>query len=45
MTLAQVQTTITIPYSKEENSIVERANKEVMRHLRAFIFDSLVLTN
>jgi hypothetical protein len=29
----------TLPYSKEENSIVERANKEVMRHLRAFVFD------
>jgi transposase InsO family protein len=27
------------PYSHEENSIVERANKEVMRHLRAIIFD------
>ena len=29
----------TLAYSKEENAIVERANKEVMRHLRAFIFD------
>jgi transposase InsO family protein len=28
----------TIAYSKEENAIVERANKEVMRHLRAIIF-------
>jgi hypothetical protein len=28
------------PYSHEENSIVERANKEVMRHLRAIIFDT-----
>lgn len=27
------------PYSKEENSIVERSNKEVMRHLRNIIFD------
>ena len=25
--------------SKEEQAIVERANKEVMRHLRNFIFD------
>jgi hypothetical protein len=24
----------TLAYSKEENSMVERANKEVMRHLR-----------
>jgi transposase InsO family protein len=29
----------TIAYSKEENGIVERANKEVMRHLRAFTFE------
>ena len=29
----------TLAYSKEENGIVERANKEVMRHLRAVIFD------
>jgi hypothetical protein len=29
----------TLPYSKEENSIVERSNKEVMRHLRNIIFD------
>jgi hypothetical protein len=26
-------------YSKEENSIVERANKEVNRHLRAYAYD------
>jgi hypothetical protein len=30
---------LSIAYSHEENSIVERANKEVMRHLRAIIFD------
>ena len=30
-------------YSHEENSIVERANKEIMRHLRAIIFDRRVL--
>jgi hypothetical protein len=29
----------TLAYSKEENAIVERVNKEVMRHLRAIIFD------
>ena len=28
----------TTAYSKEENAIVERSNKEVMRHLRAMIF-------
>ena len=27
------------PYSHEENGLVERANKEVMRHLRNIIFD------
>jgi len=33
----------TTPYSKEENGIVERSNKEVMRHLRAIIFDKNIL--
>ena len=28
-------------YSKEENSIVERANKEVLRHIRALIFTNM----
>ena len=28
-----------LAYSKEENGIVERINKEVLRHLRAFIYD------
>ena len=32
----------TLAYSKEENAIVERANKEVMRHLRAIIFHQRV---
>lgn len=31
-----------LAYSKEENSLVERANKEVMRHLRALIFETKV---
>jgi hypothetical protein len=31
-----------IPYSKEENGIVERANKEVNRHVRNIMFDSLI---
>ena len=30
----------TVPYSHEENAIVERANKKVMRHLRALVFDT-----
>ena len=29
-------------YSSEENGIVERANQEVLRHLRALLFDSRV---
>ena len=32
-------------YSHEENGIVERANKEVMRHLRAIMFDKKVMTD
>ena len=28
-----------LPYSHEENGIVERVNKEVIRHLRAILFD------
>ena len=32
----------TMAYSKEENSIVERANKETERHLKAIIFDKKV---
>lgn len=30
--------TVSLAYSKEENSLVERSNKEVMRHLRAICF-------
>jgi hypothetical protein len=33
----------TLAYSKEENAIVERANKEVLRHLRAIIFDKNII--
>ena len=36
---------VTIAYSKEENAIVERSNKEVMRHLRAFIFDQKIIND
>ena len=34
---------LTIAYSKEENGIVERANKEVMRHLRDIIFHKNII--
>lgn len=30
------------PYSHQENGIVERANKEVMRHLRNILFDTRI---
>ena len=39
LTLVGTHHLLTLSYSKKENSIVERANKEVMRHLRAIIFD------
>jgi hypothetical protein len=35
----------TLVYSKEENSLVERANKEAMRHLRNILFQTNVTTN
>ena len=36
---------LTMAHSKEENGMVERANKEVLRHLRNIIFDRSVLPN
>jgi hypothetical protein len=33
------------PYSHEENGMVERQNKEVLRHLRAYVFDNKVARN
>ena len=32
-------------YSKEQNAVVERQNKEVMRHLRNIVFDKRVVNN
>ena len=37
--LMGVSHNLTIAYSKEENAIVERSNKEVNRHLRAFVYE------
>jgi hypothetical protein len=37
--LVGVQQQLTLSYSKEENSLVERSNKEVNRHLQALTFD------
>jgi len=42
--LLGVEHQLTLAYSHEENSIVERANKEIMRHLRAIIFHGNVKT-
>ena len=35
---------ITLAYSHEENANVERANKEILRRLRALIFDTRLVT-
>ena len=40
-----MQNTKTLAYSKEENSMVERANREVMRHLRNILFETNVTKN
>ena len=37
--LVSVRHSLSIPYSSEENGIVERVNKEVMRYIRALVFD------
>ena len=42
--LLEINHNFTIAYSKEENAIVERSNKEVMRHLRAIIFDKDIVS-
>ena len=34
-----------MPYSHEENAIVERANKEILRHLKNIIFSKNVISN
>jgi transposase InsO family protein len=38
-TLVGVDKLRTTPYSHEENGIVERANKEILRHVRSILFD------
>ena len=37
--MVSVQHIKVLAYSKEENAIVERANKEIMRHVRALVFE------
>jgi hypothetical protein len=34
-----------LAYSHEENAMVERANKEILRHLRAYIFDKNIVSD
>jgi transposase InsO family protein len=38
--LCDIQKITSIPYSHEQNGIVERVNLEIMRHLRAILFDA-----
>jgi len=45
LTLCGIVNTTTLAYSKEENSMVERANKEVMRHLRNILFETNIVDN
>ncbi len=42
LSLLQIDHELSLAYSKEQNAIVERENKEVMRHLTAIIFDRRV---
>jgi hypothetical protein len=42
--LIGTQHAITLAYSHEENSIVERANKEVLRRLKDLVFDTRLVT-
>jgi hypothetical protein len=45
LALVGVQHCLTLAYSKEENAIVERMNKEINRHLRALTYGNLSLEN
>jgi transposase InsO family protein len=45
LALVGTQHCLTLVYSKEENAIVERMNKEINRHLRALTFDNTSLEN
>jgi transposase InsO family protein len=38
--LTKIKCVVTTPNSKQENAIVERANREVMRHLRSIDYDN-----
>ena len=40
--MCRAQHELAIAYSKEENAIIKRANQEVIRHIRALLFDKRV---
>ena len=40
LTLVGTQHCLTLAYSSQQNAIVERVNKEINRHIRAFTFES-----
>ena len=40
--MSEVEDSFATAYSKEENGLVEHVNQEVMRHLRAMLFDARV---
>ena len=40
--MSKVKHSFATAYSKEETGLVERANQELMRHLRAILFDARV---
>ena len=45
LSLVGVQHCLTLAYSKQENSLVERMNKLINRHLRALTYENLSLDN
>ena len=45
LSLVGVQHCLTLAYSKQENSIVERMNKEINRHLRTLTYENVSLEN
>jgi hypothetical protein len=45
LVLVGTQQTLTLSYSKEENSLVERTNKELNRHLIALTFDRNIVAD
>jgi hypothetical protein len=42
--LVGTEHSITLAYSHEENGLVERANKEVLRRLKDLVFDTRLVT-